>query len=56
MSFTIAQIAEAIGAQAVGETDLIVHSVAEPASALADQLAMCLLHAFCVSNGSSWIT
>lgn len=40
MSFTIAQIARAIDAQAVGETDLTIHSVAEPASALADQLAM----------------
>lgn len=40
MSFTIAQIADAIGANAVGETDLTVQSIAEPADALADQLAM----------------
>lgn len=40
MSFTIAQIAEAIGADAVGETHLHIVSVAEPASATADQLAM----------------
>jgi UDP-3-O-[3-hydroxymyristoyl] glucosamine N-acyltransferase len=40
MSHTIAEIAAAIGAPAEGETDIAVLSVAEPASALADQLAM----------------
>lgn len=40
MSYTIAEIAKAIEAEAVGDTDLTVTSVSEPSSALADQLAM----------------
>ena len=40
MSFSIAEIAEAIGAKAVGDTALKIRAVAEPASAGADQLAM----------------
>ncbi|MCE8007793.1 UDP-3-O-(3-hydroxymyristoyl)glucosamine N-acyltransferase [Aestuariivita sp.] len=40
MPFTIAQIADAIGAKAEGDTALAVTAVAEPADARSDQLAM----------------
>lgn len=55
MSFTIAEIAQAIGAEAVGETDLTILSVAEPASALADQLAMASTPAYAeeLSHGAA---
>jgi len=40
MSYTIAQLAEALDADAVGETGLTIASVAEPADAASDQLAL----------------
>jgi len=40
MTFTLAQIAEAIGQTAVGDTGLMIASVAEPASAGPDELAL----------------
>lgn len=40
MTYTLAQIAEAIGQTAVGDTSLTIESVAEPAAASAEQLAL----------------
>ena len=42
MTFTIEQIAEALGAQAVGDIGLKITSVAEPANAEPDQLALAM--------------
>lgn len=42
MTFTIAQIAEALGATAVGDVSLRIISVAEPAQANLDQLALAM--------------
>ncbi|WP_050931711.1 UDP-3-O-(3-hydroxymyristoyl)glucosamine N-acyltransferase [Aestuariivita boseongensis] len=41
-SFTVAQIAEAIGADAFGDTSLVIASLAEPGDARPDQLAMAM--------------
>ena len=42
MSYTIQEIAEALGAKALGATDLKIDSVAEPAEATASQLALAM--------------
>jgi UDP-3-O-[3-hydroxymyristoyl] glucosamine N-acyltransferase len=42
MGYTIKQIAEALGAEALGNADLVVEGVAEPADATAAHLAMAL--------------
>lgn len=49
MTFTIEQIAKALGAKAVGDTSLTIKSVAEPASAKSDQLALALKPDFAAS-------
>jgi UDP-3-O-[3-hydroxymyristoyl] glucosamine N-acyltransferase len=46
MTFTIAEIAAALGAQAVGDTRLTVTGAAEPAAAGADALAMAMSPAY----------
>lgn len=46
MTYTIEQIAKALGARAVGDLNLVVSSVAEPASARADQLALAMKPSF----------
>ncbi|TNF59126.1 MAG: UDP-3-O-(3-hydroxymyristoyl)glucosamine N-acyltransferase [Rhodobacteraceae bacterium] len=51
MSFTLAQIAGAIGAQVAGDPDLIVTGVAEPAQAGPDDLAMALKPAYAAMLG-----
>ncbi|MEO0765761.1 MAG: UDP-3-O-(3-hydroxymyristoyl)glucosamine N-acyltransferase [Pseudomonadota bacterium] len=40
MRYTVAEIADAIGAQAAGDTSLVISALAEPASAGPDDLAM----------------
>ncbi len=42
MTYTIQQIADALGAEAVGDKGYVITSIAEPASAAADQLALAL--------------
>jgi UDP-3-O-[3-hydroxymyristoyl] glucosamine N-acyltransferase len=42
MTYTIKQIADALGAEAVGDVNTVIQSIAEPASATADQLALAL--------------
>ena len=42
MSYTVGDIAQSLGARAEGDTSLVVHSVAEPAMAGADQLALAM--------------
>ena len=42
MAYTIEQIAQALGATAFGATDITVESVAEPAVAATDQLALAM--------------
>ena len=42
MSYTIQEIAEALGAKALGAIDLKIDSVAEPAEATASQLALAM--------------
>ncbi len=42
MTYTIKQIADALGAKAVGDVDIVIHSIAEPAASSADQLALAL--------------
>jgi UDP-3-O-[3-hydroxymyristoyl] glucosamine N-acyltransferase len=44
--YTIEQIAKALGARAVGDTTLSISSVAEPATASADQLAIAMKPSF----------
>lgn len=46
MAFTIAEIADALGAEAVGDTALEIASVAEPQSAEPDQLALAMEPAY----------
>lgn len=46
MTYTIEQIAKALGARAVGDTTLSISSVAEPAMASADQLAIAMKPSF----------
>lgn len=42
MAYTILEIAEALGAQALGASDILVHRVAEPAESTPDDLALAL--------------
>lgn len=42
MAYTIAEIAESLGAEAVGDTGLSITGVSEPAHATADQLALAM--------------
>ena len=55
MRYTVAQIAEAIGAEAVGDTSVVITALAEPASAGAGDLAMAsnAKYADSLRNGSA---
>ncbi|MCY4302177.1 MAG: UDP-3-O-(3-hydroxymyristoyl)glucosamine N-acyltransferase [Aestuariivita sp.] len=55
MAFKISEIAEALGAKAVGDTTLLIASVAEPADAQSDQLAIAMTEKFVseISMGSA---
>lgn len=46
MAYTVSQIAQALGLQVVGDGELVVTSVAEPASARRDQLALAMSEDF----------
>ena len=42
MSYTIAEIAKALGAEAVGDTSLVIAGAAEPQSAGPEELALAM--------------